>query len=322
MSATSLVLRESLAQAATDDALDNLARNGKSFRFAGRFLGRARLRDCARLYRFCRYVDDIADEAPNPATARRRLHRISEELQSGVSADYRVADFLSLARQYDLDLRIAQQLIRGITADLEQVRFDSEATLKRYCYRVAGTVGLMMCAILGVSDERALPFAIDLGIAMQLTNIARDVAEDARADRRYVPADWLGTVEPAAVLRPNGLLKERLRDVTATLLHEAERYYRSAERGLAYLPTRERLAILVAARVYRAIGEVIARRRYATWEGRAVVSTTKKLNIACHVIGCFFVRADMHRATKRHDGTLHQHLRGLPYCNAVRVDKP
>lgn len=300
----------------SEKAVAVLATYGKTFHFAGRLLGRNQLRDCARLYRFCRYVDDLVDRSPNSKQALKQMCRIEHELAVGYSIDPPVADFLSLARYYNLDLTPVYELMQGLIADLNDVRIENEGALKRYCYRVAGTVGLLMCGVLGVRDPCAFPHAIDLGIAMQLTNIARDVAEDAQADRRYLPADLLGPISPARIVVADDQVRPKLRASVQALLEEAERYYRSGEAGIAFLPLRARLAILVAARVYRAIGGVLARRGFATWLGRAKVTNLRKFAIAVHAIADFVLKPQYRRLPASHDANLHKHLLGLPGSNS------
>lgn len=289
-----------------------LARHGKSFHLASRLLGAAETRRAARLYAFCRYVDDVADESADTTAARHRLTAIEADLRRGESSDPRVADFLALARECDLDLTPARELLRGVRGDLDTVAIRDNDELRRYCYRVAGTVGLMMCDVLGVSDPRARPFAVDLGIALQLTNIARDVAEDARAGRRYLPASRIGAVAPARLAEPSPELRERLRACVAELLARAEGYYRSGEAGMAFIPARSRLAILVAARVYRAIGLKLVRREFACWRGRVVVSLPGKLWQVVRALWDHGRRGGHWRLPGSHDARLHRGLSDLP----------
>ncbi len=264
----------------------------------------------ARLYRFCRHVDDIADSAEDHILAPERLDQISAMLTNNVASDPLVADFLALSRECQIDIEPALELVRGVRSDLELVRFADEAELLQYCYRVAGTVGLMMCGVLGVQDPKAYPFAIDLGIAMLLTNIARDVAEDAAQDRRYLPASMLGDVEPKQIEHPDPELQMQLATSVDALLDLAERYYISGQRGLVYLPDRARLGIRVAARVYRRIGMRIRRNDCATWRGRAVVPGCQKILVASGAVVTEFLSRPIMR-TRRHDRRLHHSLCGL-----------
>ncbi|MDJ0831997.1 MAG: phytoene/squalene synthase family protein [Gammaproteobacteria bacterium] len=293
-------------------AVGVLETHGKSFHFAGRLLAASQLQACARLYSFCRYLDDLADSSADGADSFRRLLQIYNELQSAVSFDPVVNDFLALAQEHRINMAPVTQLIQGLLSDLDTVRIKDSAQLKRYCYRVAGTVGLLMCDVLGVRDPRAHKHAIDLGIAMQLTNIARDVAEDARNQRRYLPENIVGNLSPKLIANADVWHREDLTTGVKALLDEAERYYKSGEQGLAYLPWRARIAILVAARVYRAIGHQLAGKGYATWLGRAQVSRRAKFIIAAKTIFEFCSRPRFHVKLARHDQRLHRPLRGLP----------
>lgn len=186
-----------------EPAVSVLAHHGKSFRFAGRFLDKKQLEDCARLYRFCRFVDDLVDEVSDADAAQVELDFLKRDLERGHSSMPVVEDFIDLASQCQMQSEVILELIRGIESDLQQVLVSTDADLLRYCYRVAGTVGLLMCDVLGVQDPKAKAHAIDLGIGMQLTNIARDVQEDAGMGRRYIPGQWLGEIAPQALSNPS-----------------------------------------------------------------------------------------------------------------------
>jgi phytoene synthase len=188
---------------------------------------------------------------------------------------------------------------------------DTVDELVRYCYRVASTVGLMMCELLGVEHmDEARPFAIDLGIAMQLTNICRDVAEDYGEDRIYLPAELVdaGLVERAvAGHRP---ARDRTRDAVTELLRLAERYYRSADQGMAYLPGAARAAILVASRNYEAIGRRILQQGPEAWSERAATSRWDKVRNTARALAqlTFDPRYASVRGPRRHARELHAAL--------------
>ena len=293
-------------------ARDVLRRNGRSFYFASLLLGPRHGERAARLYALCRTIDDIADEADEPATASARLAALSGNIAAGDRSDPVAAQALALATETGMNLNALQALIEGVRSDLRPVRMADEAGLLDYAYAVAGTVGLMMCAILDVDDERAYPFAIDLGIAMQLTNIARDVGADARMDRRYLPAEWIGDVAPAAILAPAQALAGDLQQAVRRLLSLAERYYESGEAGLGFLPLRARLSILTAARVYRAIGSRIAAGGHKPWLQRAIVSDARKAVIGLQACASFAARRRLHRRDAVHDRSLHASLQRRP----------
>lgn len=229
-----------------------LTLHGRSFRLAGRLLGRRTFNRAAGLYAVCRAIDDLADEAPDQMQARAVLLAVRADLDAGRGHTELGSRMLALA----VDREASLMLIDTMLSDLQPVRIADEAALLRYAHGAAGTVGLMMCDVLQVDDPAARPRAIDLGIAMQLTNIARDVREDAARDRVYLPRDWL----PAAT-SPDTVADDASATYVAVrrLLELAERHYRSGALGYAALPGRAALAIPVAARLYREIGRQILR---------------------------------------------------------------
>ena len=161
-----------------------LRRHGRSFHFAGRLLGPVDGARAARLYGFCRHVDDLADTAKTREAGAAALARTALAVRERRPLGPETADFLDLMDETGMDARAPLALIEGVSSDLDEVRIADEAALIDYAYSVAGVVGLMMCDVLEVDDPSAYPFAIDLGVAMQLTNIARDVGADAALGRR------------------------------------------------------------------------------------------------------------------------------------------
>ena len=294
-----------------EPAVRVLAHHGKSFRFAGRFLDKRQLENCARLYRFCRFVDDLVDEASDADIAQVELDFLKRDLELGYSTAPVVEDFIDLASQCQMQSDVIRELIRGIESDLQPVLFGTDAQLLRYCYRVAGTVGLLMCDVLGVHDSIAKAHAIDLGIGMQLTNIARDVREDAGMGRRYVPGQWLGEITPQALSNPSTRESELLVESAQRLLSLAELYYGSGKAGLRFLPPRARHGIKIAASVYREIGLVIAERGFDVSAGRAYVGLPRKLLVACRAL----MSDPCAQPYAPHQSGLHVHLKGLPYAN-------
>ena len=275
--------RTALSSSAVYAAADGLlAQRGHSFHWARRLLSAQHAERATRLYGFCRRIDDLADEANDVAAARAALAVIRQALQTGECDDNNsaeTADMLLLMRTCGIGPAVPLELLRGVEGDLSEVRVVDMDELLRYCYRVAGTVGLMMTAALDVTAPEALPHAIDLGIAMQLTNICRDVREDAALGRRYLPATLVGPLEPAALVDPTAAVRATVTDALRMLLDVADRYYASGEQGLRYLPAGASTAILVAARVYRGIGTVLRAREFDCWASRAKVSTAGKVAI-------------------------------------------
>jgi phytoene synthase len=289
-----------------------LAHHGRSFRLAGRLLPRAVLADAAELYAFCRAVDDLADESSDQAAARDSLGLLRQALLAGQGGTRLADGFAALHARTGADPQAAALLVGTVLQDLDPVRMADEAALLRYAYGAAGTVGLMMCAVLGVDDPdarlAAVPHAIDLGVAMQLTNVARDVAEDAARDRLYLPASWLpagfGPADVPGAPAPVFAAVQRL-------LALADRRYRSGGLGLRHLPPRVRPAIRAAARLYEEIGvEVLRRGPGYLHSGRCVVPGRRRMALlAAALVGGTL--GGPHGGAL-HDPALHAALRGLP----------
>ena len=227
---------------------------------------------------------------------------------------------LALMRECGIEPGVVRELIAGMASDAETVRVADEAELLRYCYRAAGTVGLMMCRVLDAREPAAAAHAVDLGIAMQLTNLCRDVADDARMGRRYLPASLVGDPPPADLIEPSPALQPMLRAAMARLLALAESYYASGEAGLPFLPVRARAGILVAGRVYRAIGHRLAAREYAYWDGRAFVPDWRKATITLAALTTQPLRGAFWSRPHAHPASLHQALIGLPGITARHGD--
>lgn len=291
-------------------AIDVLRSHGRSFYFASHLLGRVFRQRAASLYAFCRYVDDVVDENPDPHLARNHIDNIKQSLYAGVAPQTAVQNLLNLRRDTDLPLAPVESLLDGVQSDLDMTQLRTEADLIQYAYKVAGTVGLMMCSVLDVHNAKAWPFALDLGIAMQLTNIARDVGEDAAKGRVYLPATWTGGLTPQDILAPTADQQVRLRASIQQTLDLAQTYYDSGLRGLGYLPLGARYGILVAATVYREIGVVLAQLGYRSWETRAMVSMPRKCLCTARALPGYWWRAWRETRHPAHHTALHQYLQG------------
>ena len=237
-----------------------LAIYAKSFNWAGTFLPKDTYEDCSSLYNFCRSVDDIADCDDQLSEKVQKLNSFIDSFNSKNCDDEIITDMKRLIIKYNISDKIIFDLFDGVKTDLvERLEFLSEKEIFLYSYRVAGTVGLMMAKILRVNDRTALLGAIDLGIAMQLTNIARDVIEDKISNRFYI--------------------KSSFSDLTNTI-GIADKFYDNAFFSIRAIPFRMRFAILVARRVYRRIGYKVLRcGDFETYEksGRIYVHNFEKL---------------------------------------------
>ena len=273
-----------------------LARAGKSFHLAGRFLPAERRRAATQLYAFCRGLDDLADETGDAA----QIEAVATALEKRDASHPLASLYLTLENP---DAAPAIALARALRDDTGPTEIADERALLRYCHGVAGTVGLMMARVLGATDSAAAWHAIDLGIALQLTNIARDTREDADRGRRYIPAAWLD-LPPASIRRA----PDKVHASAMRCLALADPYYASGVAGLVYLPPESRRGILVAARVYREIGEELRRCGPHRTEDRVVVPVWRKATL---VAGALLGAAPWANEKPVHDITLHRHLEGL-----------
>jgi phytoene synthase len=285
-----------------------LASKGRSFHWARHLLGATHAARATRLYRLCRYIDDLADEGDSVLQAQQALAGVAASIRSGHSDDPILQDGLALMQECGIDPDIVLDLVAGVQSDLALVRLPNLDALLRYCYQVAGTVGLMMCKVLDTHASAAFPHAVDLGIAMQLTNICRDISADAEVDRRYLPASMVGELSPLRLLQPDAKEREMLQTCILALLDCADTYYQSGELGLSYLPLRARAGMLVAARVYRGIGLQLRARQKFCGATRAVVPPWRKAVITAQALLTRPLTPSFWRPTVAHDAGLHQAL--------------
>jgi 15-cis-phytoene synthase len=257
-----------------------LIRTGSlSFHAASRLLP-ARVRDPAlALYAFCRVADDDVDEVQDKAHAVLRLRERLDLIYAG-RPEARPSDraFAAVIADFDMPRTLPDALLEGLAWDAMGQRYATLAELHGYSARVASSVGVMMCVLMRVRDPDALARAADLGLAMQLTNIARDVGEDARAGRLFLPLDWLDEagIDPEAFLA-NPRSSPALAQATARLLAVADDLYRRAGAGIFGLPSDCRLGIEAARHIYAAIGTEIARAGHDSVSRRARTSRGQKL---------------------------------------------
>ena len=291
-----------------------LATKGRSFHWARHLLGAPHSTRATRLYRLCRYIDDLADESCSNIEAKDALANVVASVRIGQSKDLIIQDGLSLMQECGIEADVLFDLIEGVHSDLELVRIPDMESLLRYCYQVAGTVGIMMCKVLDTNVREAFPHAVDLGIAMQLTNICRDISADALADRRYLPASMIGDVAPERLINPARDLRASLQSCVENLLDCADAYYKSGELGLPYLPMRARGSMLVAARVYRGIGLKLRACQHDYWTKRAVVAPWQKVFITSQALLTSPLKRSFWFPPNQHDAILH-----LPLKNSAAL---
>ncbi len=285
----------------------------RSFSLAARLFAPANRDAVARLYRFCRHVDDLADDTLAGDSPRLARVRASLGDPTAVPADPITADFLALAAERNLPLDPAVALVDAMAADCGPRQLATPDDLVRFAHGVAGTVGHLLQPLIGATDPRAAPFAIDLGIALQLTNVVRDVAEDAARQRYYLPAEWVTptTIDAALARVGNVSAIEKTDRAVRRVLDLADAYYRSARIGHWFIPPRNRRVIFLAAGLYEAIGDRVWKQRPAAWRSRV------SLNRA-HLTATAAITAARYLRAKRsvwaapsppfHDTSLHRPL--------------
>lgn len=249
---------------------------------------RDRRLDAHIVYAWCRRADDQVDRvalAAQPAALAGLRNELQVLSDGGELDDAAIEAFGRVAQDCAIPSIYPEEMLQGMEMDVANTRYDHLDHLLHYCYRVAGTVGLMMSHVMGLTDDVALLAAAKLGMAMQLTNICRDVLEDWALGRLYVPASMLPAEMADLAGKAGGTLPEAvvapLADALRRLHAIAERLYRSTGPGFVALPWRCSLAIRAARRIYAAIGDVVRDRDYDVRRGRAVVGLPSKLGALC-----------------------------------------
>jgi len=232
----------------------------KSFNWAGFFLPKQTYQKCSSLYDFCRVVDNIADDDSPKEIKKNKFKKFEDSFNNKDFDDPIIKNMWELIDEFNISLKIIDDLFEGIKSDIrEKVKLSSRKELLIYSYRVAGTVGLLMAKILGVNKKSSLKSAIDLGIAMQLTNISRDVIEDLNNNRSYI--------------------NENFEEIKSTLML-AEKFYQTSFYSINKIPISFRFSILVARRVYRKIGyKILKKKNLENYRksGKIYVSNIEKL---------------------------------------------
>ena len=232
----------------------------KSFSWAGFFLPRETLKKCSVLYDFCRVADNIADDNDEIEVKEKKFAEFENDFNQKKIDNLIIKNMWGIMEEFNISIKIVQDLLAGIKSDIkEKVEINSKKELLIYSYRVAGTVGLMMAKILNVTKKNSLKSAIDLGIAMQLTNISRDVLEDSKNNRFYI--------------------EENFETISSTV-NLANRYYQDSFYAIKSIPISFRFSILVARRVYRKIGyKILKKKNLENYQrsGKIYVSNIEKV---------------------------------------------
>ncbi|MVW62016.1 phytoene/squalene synthase family protein [Massilia sp. NEAU-DD11] len=278
-----------MSEALLDHATETIRVGSKSFAAAAKLFDRDTRRSVLMLYAWCRHCDDVVDgqalghNTTAPADAAAQVERLRNQTLSAYAGEPQSAPafaaFQDVALRHAISPHHAFDHLAGFAMDAADARYETIDDTLRYCYHVAGVVGLMMASIMGARDAAVLDRACDLGLAFQLTNIARDIVEDACVGRVYVPAGWLREAGIPAADVAHERHRAALARVAARLVDHAEPYYDSAMDGVAALPLRSAWAIATARRVYREIGIEVKRRGARAWDARAGTSRATKLRL-------------------------------------------
>ena len=291
-----------------------LKNHGKSFYWAGKLLPNFYLERCSELYSFCRKLDDIADKSSNLKNLKfltLTLKYIKEDNYKSLEKNkIFVPSFLKGNKTAKTQI---VNLLKGLISDQKLVRIQDEKKLIIYCYQVAGTVGILMCIALDCNNKDAYNFAIDLGIAMQLTNIARDLLEDAKLDRRYVPGNFLENLSPKKIVllskNKNKQDNKKLTNSLQKILNMSELYYESGNRGLSYLSPKIQISIRISSDIYREIGNKLKKNGFKWYNGR--VFTTRFEKIKLTLLSFFKIIFNKNRILPIHDRELHKYLKEI-----------
>ena len=250
---------------------NSLKKHGKSFYWASFFLPNKNKDAASELYSICRYFDDLADGAPTDQSEKLK----SEFEQIYNNFKHPINKFF---KSNNIPIQILGDLIQGLIQDQKLVRIQTEKDLIEYSYQVAGTVGLMMQPLILVKNKNANKHAVDLGIAMQLTNIARDIYEDAIMNRVYLPKEWLKEIS-IEHLKSDSIyeIQTQMSVILRRLIDLSEIYYQNGFSGMKYIPIKTRLAIFFAAKIYRAIGIKIKSSNYQYSNKRVYLNKLNKL---------------------------------------------
>jgi phytoene synthase len=260
----------------------------KSFNWAGFFLPKETYQKCSALYDFCRVADNIADDKENIEIKETKFKQFENNFNKKNFDDPVIKNMWSLVDEFNISLKIIHDLFDGIRSDIkERVKLNSKKDLLVYSYRVAGTVGLMMAKILKVSKKNSLKSAIDLGIAMQLTNISRDVIEDSKSNRSYI--------------------NENFNEISSTI-KLADTFYKNSFYSIKDMPMNFRFSILVARRVYRKIGhKILNKYNFENYKnsGKIYVSSIEK---TLETFLSIFDLIKLSLSNKNSDEIEHEHL--------------
>ncbi len=260
---------------------------GKSFYWAGKFLEKEVFEDCSTLYAFCRVIDNLVDKKSNSKTNVKKFIKDYQSQNSKIQVN---KEFKKIETKHQIPKKYINDLFYGINLDTKTVKIKSTKEIIKYSYYVAGTVGAMMSYIFQTSKPQAIKHAINLGIAMQLTNISRDVLKDAYLNRIYLPENMLNEEITANDIIKKKFNKKHLFLVIKKIIFLSEKYYDNGNIGIKYLPKKVKFTIFLASSLYRGIGKKIISSSYNRYFlDRTYLNFMEKIIITFKSFYLFFI---------------------------------
>lgn len=281
-----MVFMDELVLSGLEEAKKLTRKHAKTFYFASKFLARDKKQAAYAVYAICRISDDSVDASSG---SLEKLKNIEKKINSAYSLDCPqeplLLAFKKIIDTHKIPKDYFDELIKGMYLDLEKKRYNNFQELYDYCYKVAGVVGLIMLQIFGYKDEKAKEHAVDLGIAMQLTNILRDIKEDLGRGRIYLAQDEVKDFKLEEEDLKSGKLDKKLIDFLKFQIQRARKYYQSAEEGIEIIADkRSRFVVWAMSRIYGAILDEIEKNQYDLFSKRAQVSQPAKLGLLAKII--------------------------------------
>jgi 15-cis-phytoene synthase len=284
---------------------------GKSFYWAGKFLPKDIFKDCSTLYAICRLIDNLVDE--NQSRVKKDIQIFFRDYLKKKSYHPVIREFKKLQIKHSIHNKLIMDLFYGAKLDTKIVKIKNNNQLIKYSYYVAGVVGLMMATIFKTKNKEALKHAIDLGIAMQITNICRDVLEDASMGRIYIPQTYLGKNITFENVANKNIDEKKIYKAIVKTLDIAEKYYESGNMGIKYLPKKVQFSIYLASYLYRGIGIKIKKISYENYfKQRVYLTTFEKVKTTLKCIIFFYIFKKI--KYKKHLKKLHQPLVKIIYA--------
>lgn len=281
--------------------------HGKTFFWASWFLEKEISIRLYAIYAFCRRIDDLVDESDDEVVLSKNFYDVINAWENN---EYHHAfdEFKAIPRNYLPREEVIKEFLKGQASDLNHHQPKNINELLIYCYRVAGVVGLMVCDSIGISDKNLKYFAIDLGIAMQLTNICRDIKEDAEKGRIYLPKSIIKDLATENILSPTKQQLIEINEARDSLLSRADLYYESGCQGIDHLPKKTARSLKIAAQLYQAIGKKMLKSKNTYLNGRIYLNKIEKCLISMKII----LWNKRTQVNKVHNHLLHDSIRKLP----------